>query len=120
MKYNYTQKIEKGVPMKINFKSFKTAEEVERVFQAQLTIGASTPDDVFSILDELGLYHSKLVDMKKYYRTLPDFPHDYVIAGHAPARPTMLILANKWMIHFYFGEDKKLVKIKAEKTSDGI
>jgi hypothetical protein len=106
--------------MKTNFKSFKTPQEIEQFFRNKVKINSSTPDEVEATLDELGLQHSDLVHIDKSRQVSPNFTFNYVISCAIPARPTMLIFANKWMVYFQFNDDKLLAKIEAVKFSDGI
>ncbi len=78
------------------------------------------PDEVEAMLDELGLQHSDLVHVDKSRQISPNFAFNHVISCAIPARPTMLIFANKWMVYFQFNDDKLLAKIEAVKFSDGI
>ena len=106
--------------MKANFSTFGNSRAVEEFFQAKVTIHSSTPDEVEAMLDELGLQHSHPVRIDKAKQISPSFSFNYVISTSIPAKSTMLIFANKWMIYFQFDDDKLLTKIEAVKFSDGI
>ncbi|MBZ0286317.1 MAG: hypothetical protein K8I30_01785 [Anaerolineae bacterium] len=105
--------------MKINFKSFRKPEEIEQFFERHITVGYSTPYDVISMLDDLGLKHSELLDMTQYTHPMPDFPFDYAVMCSPAAKPTLLLFSNKWLINFHFDKNKILAKVAVKKFGDG-
>jgi hypothetical protein len=114
--------------MKINFKSFRQAIDVEKFFEQHLVLGSATPEDVFLFLDDLGLRHSDLIENSKFihqvfsYQSDPDIrpsPYEYHISSIAHARPTLFIFENRWMIYFHFNNNK-LAEIEVELASVGL
>lgn len=105
-------------------KVFKTSEEIERFFLEKVSINSSTSDEVEAMLDELGLWHTDLFTLTAPGEISPLISYTssfkYGISCSLPARPTMLIFANKWMVYFRFTEEKVLAKIEARLFSDGI
>jgi hypothetical protein len=93
---------------KINFKRFKAAEEVQSFFYSQLTLGVSTASNVITMLHDLELKHTELIDNSKYDKSylqqMPIFCTDFEqsIGAFAQAKPTLFILRNCWIICFMF------------------
>ncbi len=114
--------------MKVNFKRFKSPTEVKDFLEKQLSLGSTTPDNVYAFLDELGLKYSQELDNSEYIHKVFDSsgdpeihpsPYQQHISTMARARPTYFILANAWWIAFHFNEGI-LAKIEVELTSTGL
>ena len=107
--------------MKVNFKRFKSPENVKDFLEKQLPLGITTPDEVFAFLDDLGLRHSPLLDSSKSIHKVYNSPADInfnkklslyeqFIATAARARPTLFVL-----LYFHF-KAGKLAEIEVEKV----
>jgi hypothetical protein len=99
---------------KINFKSFKTAEEVQSVLEAHLPLNQATVIDVFSFLGEQGVEHSGLVDNSKYGDIITK-GYQHIIGGGVKLPRWKWLFEAVWRFDFYFN-DGKLVKIEVKKS----
>jgi hypothetical protein len=109
---------------KVNFKKFKTADEVAGFFKSRLPLGESTPEEVIELLNQLGLHHGGLVhcvhprkrvwDQETRSFTELSLPYHALIRVDVQAKPDLFVLLNYWKVVFYF-DLEKLAEIDVEK-----
>jgi hypothetical protein len=100
---------------------FKSADQVRKVIQGQLTIGVSTPQDVEAFLNAVGWEHSELIIARPELRI--KLPGDSVMYSSLPAPAGLAgwlgLIKAKWLIKFHFTQNK-LSNVEIEQGLIGL